>query len=83
MTKEIYLTAKFAAKEDCVADMISLLERLASQTKSEKGFWITAITSPQTIQQYSLRLRHGKAPKPRPRIGIPSISRMHWLNFRN
>jgi quinol monooxygenase YgiN len=37
MTKKIYVTAKFAAKEDCVADMISLLERLASQTKSEKG----------------------------------------------
>ncbi len=37
MNKKLYVTAKFAAKEDCVADMISLLEKLASQTRSETG----------------------------------------------
>jgi len=37
MAKKLYVTAKFAAKEDCVADMISLLEKLASETRSEKG----------------------------------------------
>jgi len=37
MAKKRYVTAKFAAKEDCVAEMIRLLEKLASKTRSEKG----------------------------------------------
>lgn len=37
MTQKLYVTAKFTAKEDRVAGMISLLENLASQTRSETG----------------------------------------------
>ncbi|MEO1352723.1 MAG: putative quinol monooxygenase [Cyanobacteria bacterium J06635_15] len=37
MAKELYVTAKFTAKENYVTDMISLLTKLASATRSETG----------------------------------------------
>ncbi len=37
MSNKLYVTAKFTAKNGCVDDMISLLEKLASETRSETG----------------------------------------------
>ena len=68
MAKKLYVTAKFAAKEDCVADMISLLEKLASETRSEKGCLDygyyqssdnpTVFTSIETWESYDAEAAH-------------------------
>ena len=37
MSENLYVTAEFTAKEDRVADLIHLLENLATQTRFEAG----------------------------------------------
>jgi len=37
MAKELYVTGKFVAKKDRVADLVNVLENLASQTRTETG----------------------------------------------
>jgi hypothetical protein len=36
MTKELYVTGKLVARKDRVADLVNILENLASQPKTER-----------------------------------------------